>query len=76
MPWYSLVLIFACAGNPSAQAWSPSPEQTACDKGLWGYTDPLFDFRTKSDCDTAGHRMIEQQPRFYLTWHCVIDPKK
>ena len=76
MAWFSLVLVFACAGNASAMPWSPTPDQVACDKGLWGYTDPLLDFKTMSDCNTAGHRMIEQQPHVYVTWRCVSDPNK
>lgn len=74
--WYSLVLIFACAGNPSAQAWSPSPQQVICDKGHWGYTDPLLDFQKLSDCNTAGYLVSKQQPHVYVTWRCVADPKK
>jgi len=74
--WYSLVLIYACTGNPMAHPWSPTPDQVVCDKGHWGYTDPILDFQSLSECNTGGRRIIDQQPHFYTTWRCVADEKK
>lgn len=77
--WYSLVLIWACAANPASVHGmsNPDPKAIGCDsKGLWGYTDPLLDFQTLIDCNTAGHRFQTQQPHTYIAWRCVSDPNK
>lgn len=78
--WYSLILIWACAGNPSAHPGvnllSPDPMAPGCAGDHWGYTDPVMDFQTLSDCHTAGHVMQQQNPHVYVSWRCVGDPKK
>jgi hypothetical protein len=75
--WQSLILIWACAGNPSAlPGVNPDPYAAGCQRDHWGYTDPVLDFQTLSDCNTAGHRMTQQNPRVYVTWRCVADPNK
>lgn len=73
----SLILIWACQGNPSASPRvDPDPQAVGCRADHWGYTDPLLDFRNLADCNMAGQRFVQQPPHVYMTWHCVPDPKK
>jgi hypothetical protein len=73
----SLILVWACAGSPSAQARvDPDPHAVGCEQDHWGYTQPLLDFRSRTDCNTAGMRLVQQPPHVYMTWRCIEDPKK